>query len=242
MDDLIKLGVIAFKAGNIETARKLLTDAVKLLPDDDRAWGWLYNVSVNNQDRISCLTQMLRINPNNEKANGLLRTLTRTEDFDPLEDPLSQAPEIQPVQIPIVQKCHSCGENIKGGDIFCGSCGAGLEGLKQVLDNQRKAEIGKKLAFIERDLYKLENEISDLEVELAKSKKGRGNVGLMMVVGVLLTPVLIGFVLIVMGIVASITLPKQIAEKEDLLDEYEAKVERLIEKQAKLKAELAELQ
>jgi Tfp pilus assembly protein PilF len=44
MDDLIKQGAAAFKAGDLETARKLLTEAVKQFPDDERAWGWMYNI------------------------------------------------------------------------------------------------------------------------------------------------------------------------------------------------------
>ena len=41
MDDLIKQGATAFKAGDIETARKLFTEAIKQSPDNERAWGAL---------------------------------------------------------------------------------------------------------------------------------------------------------------------------------------------------------
>jgi len=83
MDDLIKQGAEAFKAGDVDTARKLLTEATKQSPDDERAWGWMYNVCVTDKDRIVCLKQMLRINPKNEKANLLLNELL---SFDsPLE-------------------------------------------------------------------------------------------------------------------------------------------------------------
>ena len=43
MDDLIKQGADAFRAGNRDEARKLLLTAVKQYPDNERAWGWLYN-------------------------------------------------------------------------------------------------------------------------------------------------------------------------------------------------------
>ena len=75
MDDLIKQGAIAFKAGEVETARKLLAEAVKQFPDDERAWGWMYNVCTTDQERILCLKQMIHINPKNEKAQNILFNL-----------------------------------------------------------------------------------------------------------------------------------------------------------------------
>ncbi|MCX6083277.1 MAG: tetratricopeptide repeat protein [Chloroflexi bacterium] len=87
MDDLIKQGATAFKAGDIETARKLLTEAIKLHPDDERAWGWMYNICNTDQERILCLKQMVRINPQNEKANLLLTELLNLEP--PLEMPVT---------------------------------------------------------------------------------------------------------------------------------------------------------
>jgi hypothetical protein len=88
MDDLIKQGALAAKAGDINTARRLLAQAIKQSPNDERAWGWLYNVCKTDQERISCLKQMIRINPKNEKAAPLLDQLT-SMDF-PLELPPSQ--------------------------------------------------------------------------------------------------------------------------------------------------------
>lgn len=79
MDDLIKQGASAFKAGDLVNARKLLTEAIKLHPDDERAWGWMYNVCKTDRERILCLKQMLRINPKNEKASLLLSELTELE-------------------------------------------------------------------------------------------------------------------------------------------------------------------
>jgi hypothetical protein len=74
MDDQLKQGAAAYKAGDIETAKKLFIGAVRQYPDDERAWGWLGHVSSTDQERIICLKQMIRINPHNEKArNNLLR-------------------------------------------------------------------------------------------------------------------------------------------------------------------------
>ena len=85
--NLIQQGVNVFKAGDSDTARKLLTEAVKQFPDDERAWGWMYNVCINDEERIQCLKQIVRINPKNEKADLILRELTMS-DF-PLERTLS---------------------------------------------------------------------------------------------------------------------------------------------------------
>jgi hypothetical protein len=74
MEDQLKQGALAFKAGDLETAKKLFIGAVRQYPDDERAWGWLGHVSSTDQERILCLKQMIRINPNNEKArNNLLK-------------------------------------------------------------------------------------------------------------------------------------------------------------------------
>lgn len=88
MDDLIQQGVNAFKSGDKENARKLLSAAIKQNPDSERAWGWMYNVTNNDKERIACLQQMVRINPKNEKARQILSELTGS-DF-PLERPSPQ--------------------------------------------------------------------------------------------------------------------------------------------------------
>ena len=100
MDDLIKQGADALRAGNREDARKLLLAAVKQNPDSERAWGWLYNVMDNDREHIFCLNQMLRINPNNEKASQLLKSLTRPQS--PFENQQTEASQRigQQAQIP----------------------------------------------------------------------------------------------------------------------------------------------
>jgi hypothetical protein len=75
MDDLLQQGVIAYKAGKRDDARKIFIIAVKQSPDSESAWGWMYEVSGDDKERIYCLKQMLRINPKNEKVNQLLNQL-----------------------------------------------------------------------------------------------------------------------------------------------------------------------
>jgi hypothetical protein len=98
MDDLLQQGIVAYRAGKHDEARKFFAAAVKQNQNDERIWGWMYNVCENDKDRIYCLKQMLRINPKNEKASKLLAELAAA-DF-PLERP-SVSPanlEAQPIK------------------------------------------------------------------------------------------------------------------------------------------------
>ena len=88
MDDLLQQGVNSYKSGNHETARILFISATKQNPDSEHAWGWLYTVCKTDQERIHCLKQITRINPENVKAKELLAKLTELEP--PLEQPVRQ--------------------------------------------------------------------------------------------------------------------------------------------------------
>ncbi len=80
MNDLFQQGVAAYKAGKRDEARKFFIILVKQTPNDERTWEKMHDVSNNDQERIHCLKQILRINPNNEKAKNLLDTIL-TSDF-----------------------------------------------------------------------------------------------------------------------------------------------------------------
>jgi tetratricopeptide (TPR) repeat protein len=75
MDDLLQQGVAAYKAGRRDEARNIFIAVVKQSPDSQSAWAWLYDASNNDQERIHCLKQIVRINPNNEKAKQKLDSL-----------------------------------------------------------------------------------------------------------------------------------------------------------------------
>ena len=76
MDDLLQQGIAVYRAGQRDEARKYFISALKQNRNDERIWGWMYNVCNNDTERIDCLKQILRINPKNEKANQLLAKLT----------------------------------------------------------------------------------------------------------------------------------------------------------------------
>jgi len=67
-DDLLAQGIAAVKARNIQQARQLLDAAIRASPNDELTWGWFYNVCKNDEERLRCLREVLRINPSNEIA------------------------------------------------------------------------------------------------------------------------------------------------------------------------------
>jgi hypothetical protein len=71
VDDLLTEGIAAVKAGETQKARQLLARAIQADPENERAWGWFYHVCQDDQERLRCLQQVLRINSNNEKARQL---------------------------------------------------------------------------------------------------------------------------------------------------------------------------
>lgn len=76
MDDLLEQGIAAYKAGKRDEARKIFIALVKQEPNNERAWGWMYMVANNDQEKIHCMKEALRINPKNEKAMQLLSQIT----------------------------------------------------------------------------------------------------------------------------------------------------------------------
>lgn len=75
MNQTFQDGVNAFKAGNLDEARKIFIATVKAEPNNENAWGWLYQVAKNDNEKIECLKKMLTINPGNKKAKELLDDL-----------------------------------------------------------------------------------------------------------------------------------------------------------------------
>jgi len=77
-EDYLTQGIAAAKAGNKQNARILLAKAIRSAPNDERTWGWFYTVCENDKERIKCLGEILRINPNHKQARTLYDNLTRT--------------------------------------------------------------------------------------------------------------------------------------------------------------------
>ena len=118
MDELLQQGITEYKAGKREAARKIFIAVVKQNPESERAWGWMYQASGNDKERVYCLKQMLRINPKNEKTSQLLNQL-----LAPSLTPISPLP-IQ-VNSPSIatRKCPHCEELIRVEAPRCKYCG-----------------------------------------------------------------------------------------------------------------------
>jgi len=159
MDDLLQQGITAYKAGKRAEARKIFITLVKQNPESERAWGWMYQTSDNDKERIYCLKQMLRINPKNEKPAKLLNQLIAPPSAPITSPPVQTAPPPAPITPPLApleplpnkekfpniatRKCPRCQEEIQAGAPRCKYCGWAVDGKKE--RKQKKAGIGKKL-------------------------------------------------------------------------------------------------
>ncbi len=109
MDDLIKQGAAAFKTGDLVNARIFLADAIKQFPDDERAWGWMYNVCSTDEERILCLKQMIRLNPQNEKARNMLLGLDKQTQSPMVANSESMPAQEQEKSLELIQSTLASG-------------------------------------------------------------------------------------------------------------------------------------
>src|SRR5262245_5039834 len=70
--NLSEQGIAAFKAGNKDQARQLLSQAVQQDPNDEQAWYYLAAAVDNPAQRKMALEKVLAINPNNDRARQVL--------------------------------------------------------------------------------------------------------------------------------------------------------------------------
>lgn len=140
MNELLQQGIAAYRSGRREEARKLFIALVRQTPNNELAWGWLYQSVDNDHEKIYCLQQILRINPRNEKIAALLAQLTSPPVPAPPEpEPQAIAAESQPEAEPDPQAdvaaeaapepvipsmpCPHCGQSIRIGVPRCSYCG-----------------------------------------------------------------------------------------------------------------------
>ena len=69
----------------------LLDKAIRAAPNDEKTWGWFYTVCENDKERVKCLGEILRINPNHQQARKLYDDLTGVP-MPTLEAPPPPAP------------------------------------------------------------------------------------------------------------------------------------------------------
>lgn len=81
MNELTQRGISALRSGDRVSARGLFREAIRSDPDDATAWLWLTGALDQDEERIDCLKQVLRIDPNNQAAaRGIAQILARQKE------------------------------------------------------------------------------------------------------------------------------------------------------------------
>ncbi len=106
VDELLRQGIAAAKAGQKDHARELLMEAVELDERNEQAWLWLSGMVESPNDRRICLENVLAINPDNAHAQSGLEWL-------------QQHP---PMPSPEGDRCPRCQEPIQASDVACSQC------------------------------------------------------------------------------------------------------------------------
>lgn len=86
----LQQAITAIKAGDKAAGKQLLIEVIKADPRNETAWLWMTQCVSTNEERVKCLQNALKINPNNEKARQALATLS-TPDIPP-ESPITHRP------------------------------------------------------------------------------------------------------------------------------------------------------
>ncbi len=78
---LLQRGVAAARSDRSAEARQLLQQVVELDPENEMAWLWLSGLMTTTWQKLVCLGQVLRINPDNVYARaGLVRLQNAPQD------------------------------------------------------------------------------------------------------------------------------------------------------------------
>jgi len=94
MTELTQQGISALKAGDKQSALKLLRLAIQNNPKDIQAWLWLSGAVDTNQERVECLQAILKIDPNNQIAiQGLAQLVSQGAVNLQVVAPSSTAPQ-----------------------------------------------------------------------------------------------------------------------------------------------------
>ena len=66
---LFREGVLVLRdQKDVARARQLLTQSLKLDPNNEMAWLWLSRTTDDPQKKLQCVERALRLNPKNEQA------------------------------------------------------------------------------------------------------------------------------------------------------------------------------
>jgi len=95
MVTLTQQGIEAMRRGDKNTARQLLQQAIQLNPKDINAWLWLSGAVSTDQERLNCLQQVIKIDPENSvAAKGIAQLISRgavTVEIAPVKNKAQQS-------------------------------------------------------------------------------------------------------------------------------------------------------
>jgi hypothetical protein len=91
MTEDLQKAIELLRDGDILAARRLLSDIVKVDPNNEQAWLWLSSAVTDEERRRECLERVLRINPGNQAAHLALVALSQ-----PAELPAEKKPQLNP--------------------------------------------------------------------------------------------------------------------------------------------------
>lgn len=81
--ELVRKGIEAARDGDKAAARELFEQVLKLDDRDERAWFWMASVVETDEEKRICLSNVIQINPGNERARKVLEQLEAKErQFD----------------------------------------------------------------------------------------------------------------------------------------------------------------
>jgi len=86
MSESIKKAESAIKAGDTKHAFELLRQALAEDPNSERAW-WIMSGLVQRSERVNCLEQVLRINPENQFARDALSRIKTASPHEEVKPP-----------------------------------------------------------------------------------------------------------------------------------------------------------
>jgi tetratricopeptide (TPR) repeat protein len=97
---LFRDGVIAIKEKkDLAEGRKLLTQALRLDPNNEMAWVWLSRTVTDQEKKLQCLDRALSINPDNDQAMALReKLLGRDGELAPVDEPARKSAQKTPHQ------------------------------------------------------------------------------------------------------------------------------------------------
>ncbi|MCC6614997.1 MAG: hypothetical protein IT320_16075 [Anaerolineae bacterium] len=92
VDELVREGINALKAGNKATARELFEKVLEINEHNEQAWLWMSAVLDSPEDQRTCLENVLAINPMNERALQGLKYLDQPSYMEDVYSPVQKTP------------------------------------------------------------------------------------------------------------------------------------------------------